>query len=225
VLEVGPKERAILYQGLSQREHPFLFHALRLLLQFKQFPTAMITRAWGAEIYGGGSRMDKIAGLTELIVASTLFGMMANYLNQLFKGQDPNKQIAHSPAGFLAAGFIRGGAASIYGDFLLGEWSRHGLLPSASILGPSIGQLDRVSELWSDLAHMKAGKATGMLGVRLARNNLPFMNMIYTKLGFDYLILYRLQEAINPGYLERMERTMKDKQGVEFWLRPSQVSR
>jgi len=37
--------------------------------------------------------------------------------------------------------------------------------------------------------------------------------------------MYRLQEWLNPGYLERMERTMKDKQGIEFWLRPTQVSR
>jgi hypothetical protein len=64
-----------------------------------------------------------------------------------------------------------------------------------------------------------------MTATRMVRNNLPFMNMIYTKAAFDYMIYFRLQEAINPGYLQRYERTMKEKAGIEFWLRPSQVSR
>jgi hypothetical protein len=34
---------------------------------------------------------------------------------------------------------------------------------------------------------------------------VPFFNMNYTSAAFDYLIYYRLQEAINPGFLERME--------------------
>jgi hypothetical protein len=57
----------------------------------------------------------------------------------------------------------------------------------------------------------------------MARDNLPFGNMIYTKAAIDYLVFYRLMEWLNPGYLERMERTMKDKQGTEF--KPTQVSR
>jgi hypothetical protein len=92
-------------------------------------------------------------------------------------------------------------------------------------VGPTLGQLNSVAELWTDLTHMKKGAATGALAVRMARSNTPFLNMIYTRTAFDYLVTYRLQEWLNPGYLERMERTMKDKQGIEFLLRPSQVSR
>lgn len=223
VLEVDAKEKAILYQGL-QAGSPYRL-ALGLLLQFKQFPTAMITKAWGAEIYGGGTRMDKIAGLTELIVGSTLMGMLANYLNQLTKGQDPRAQMQNQPAQFILSGFLRGGAASVYGDFLLGEWGRFGLSAAASILGPAAGQVDRVAELWSDLTHLKEGQKAAALGVRMVRENLPFMNMIYTKAAFDYLVFYRLQETLNPGYLQRMEETMKQKQGIEFMLKPSVYGR
>jgi len=53
----------------------------------------------------------------------------------------------------------------------------------------------------------------------------PYLNMIYVRSLFDYLVTYRLQEWLNPGYLERMERTMKDKQGIEFNFRPTQYSR
>jgi hypothetical protein len=223
VLEVGPKERAILYQG-TQAGSP-LNLALRLMLQFKQFPTATVTKAWGAEIYGGKQGLDRVAGLAELIVGSTLFGMMANYLNQTIKGQDPNAQWRNHPAQAVIAGFLRGGAGSIYGDFLLGEWSRHGQQALETLAGPTLGQVNQVFEIWADLTHMKKGAATASLAARMARNNAPYGNMIYTKSAIDYLIYYRFMEWLNPGYLERMERTMKEKSGTEFWLKPTQVAR
>lgn len=223
VIEVGAREKAILYRGTQSGDALNL--ALRLLLQFKQFPTAMLTRAWGAEIYGGGSRMGKLAGLTELIVVSTFFGILTNVLNDIIKGQDPTSRWRNKPIGSLASAFVRGGGGSIYGDFLLGEFSRHGHTASQALIGPTFGQLDQILEIYSDLTHMKARTATAALATRFARNNAPFMNMVYTKTGFDFLLYYKLLEAINPGYLRRMEQTMKQKSGIEFWLRPSQVSR
>jgi hypothetical protein len=226
VLEPGAREKAILYQG-TQSGSP-LNVALRLLLQFKQFPATMITKAWGAEIYGGRKGLGRIAGLTELIVGSTLLGMLANFLNQTAKGQDPTAQWRNQPAQALISGFLRGGAASIYGDFLLGEWSRFGMSAIDTLVGPTFGQINSAAELWSNLTHTKKWEKpsqTGALTVRMVRSNAPFLNMIYVRAATDYLITYRLQEYLNPGYLERMERSMKEKQGVEFWLRPTQVSR
>ncbi len=228
VLEPGPREKAILYQG-TQQGSP-LNVALRLLLQFKQFPTTMITKAWGADIYGGRTGMGRIAGLTELIVGSTFFGILANALNQEAKLQDSTAQWRNQPAQALISGFLRGGAASIYGDFLLGEWSRFGMSAIDTAVGPTLGQLNSVAELWTDLTHMKKSQASGTyqagaLATRMVRSNTPFLNMIYTRTAFDFLITYRLQEWLNPGYLERMERSMKDKQGIEFRLRPTQVAR
>jgi hypothetical protein len=230
VLEVGPRERAMLYQGTQPGSK--LNIALRLLLQFKQFPTAMFTKAWGAEVYGGRGAGGAVAGLTELIVASTAFGILANGLNALAKGQDPMSRWRDDPLNASLSGFLRGGAGSIYGDFLLGEWSRFGMSALDTIAGPTFGQTNRIFELYSDLTHptsrtgvvSKPG-AAGALALRVARDNAPFMNMIYTKAAFDYLIYYRLAEMMNPGFLQRMEQGMKDKQGTEFLLRPSQVSR
>jgi len=55
--------------------------------------------------------------------------------------------------------------------------------------------------------------------------NMPFANAIYTKMAIDYLIYYETLEWLSPGYLERMTRTMKDKQGIEFALKPQIVHR
>lgn len=227
VLEVGDKERAMLYGGNDPSWRPGTLkgEAWRMLMQFKQFPTAMVTRGWLADIQGL-SGQKRLTGITELIVSSTLFGMAANYLNQVAKFQDPNSQYRNQPAQAIIAGFMRGGSGSIYGDFLFGEFSRFGRTAADTALGPALGQINTVAELWTDLTHPSKWKS-GALGTAaiFARGNLPFMNMILTKSAFDYLIYYRMMEYISPGYLERTERNLKEKQGIEFMLRPTQVAR
>lgn len=228
VIEPGANERAIMQgwggRGAVQTGTP-LNNALRILTQFKTFPVTMMTKVWGREIYGGKDAMGKVSGIVELMVMGTLLGTLANVLSQYAKGQDPLKQIQNDPLKYLIAGFMRGGAGSIYGDFLLGEFSRHGLTAADNILGPTFGQINSLATLWSDLTHTKANKATGALALRTIRTNTPMANMIWTKMAVDYLFFYRLQEWINPGYLQRYEALMKRNAGIEFWLKPSQVSR
>jgi hypothetical protein len=54
-------------------------------------------------------------------------------------------------------------------------------------------------------------------------SNTPFMNLFYTRIVLDYLILYQIQEALDPGSLRRMERRVEREQGQEFLLAPSEV--
>ncbi|MGY4295364.1 hypothetical protein ACVWXN_003459 [Bradyrhizobium sp. i1.4.4] len=227
IIEPGAREKAMLLQG-TQRNSP-LNLALRLMMQFKQFPATMLTKTWETELRGGGATMDKVAGITELIVGTTLAGALANFLNATFKGQDPTAQWRNQPGSALMAAFLRGGAASIYGDYLLGEYSRHGLNFLEGLAGPTFGQLNRVVELYNDLKQdafgdRHKGSATAALAVKTVRDNTPFMNMIYTRAAFDYLITNRLQEWLNPGYLQRMEQGMKQRSGTEFWLSPQKVN-
>ncbi|MCK1501507.1 hypothetical protein [Bradyrhizobium sp. 188] len=233
VIEPGAREKAMMFRGTQRDETLNL--ALRLLYQFKQFPLTMMTKTWETELRGGGTRMDKVAGITELIVGTTLAGMLANFLNSTLKGQDPTAQWRNEPGQAILAGFLRGGAASIYGDYLLGEYSRHGFQLADSMLGPTLGQTNRIAELYNltkqdvaDVFHERdkhKGSQTAAVALKMARDNTPFMNMIYTRAAFDYLVTYRLQEWLNPGYLQRMEQGMKQRSGIEFWLKPSDVNR
>ena len=59
--------------------------------------------------------------------------------------------------------------------------------------------------------------------VRLAKGNIPFANLFYVKGAMDYLVWYQLQEALNPGYLRRMERRVKRENDQEYWLAPSKL--
>lgn len=224
VVDTGAREKAMLY-GRTAEEHPNLHLALKLLYQFKQFPTAMIVKTWGNEIHGGNKGMGRLAGITELILAGTVYGALTNYLNDVIKLQDPNSRWRNQPVQALAAAFMRGGAGSIYGDLVLGEWSRFGMGALDTLAGPTFGQTNRIFELWTDLTHAKGVKKSAALALGIARSNLPFGNTIATKAAVDYLLLYSAQEWLNPGYLGRYERSMKEKAGTEFLLRPSQAPR
>ena len=124
VLNPGVAEKAILYQGRAA-DTPMGI-ALRLGMQFKSFAVAKIRRTWGRELHGGQGSMGAVAGIAQFAVHGTLLGILANGLNQLFKGQDPFSQWEDNPTLAVVKGFTRAGTASIVGDFLASEFSRNG---------------------------------------------------------------------------------------------------
>ena len=108
------------------------------------------------------------------------------------------------------------------GDFLFGEYNRMGRTFTASAVGPVAGLADTAFDLFS-----RARRGDDLAGAALnaALQNTPFMNLFYVRPVLDYLIIYRLQEAINPGYLRRMERRVERENGQSFILPPSQIVR
>lgn len=206
--------------------------AKKLFWQFKIWPADMITRAWEREIYGriGDSRYDRMSALVEGAVGAIVFGVAAEGIRDIIKGQDPLAKMRHSPFATIAAGAQRSGMGSIVGDYLLGQFDRHGLSAAANLLGPTFGQIDTLA----DLLHAGGETKEGMLSasanrqraadlIRLAKDNTPFMNLWLTHHATDALIWHRLQELFKPGYLERSERRQKDLQGTEFWLSPAKA--
>lgn len=219
VLQPGIAERAIMYQG--KPADTALGAALRLAMQFKSFTVAMLRRTWGREIYGGQSNLGKMAGLMQFMVLGTALGTLSNALTQLAKGQDPFSQWDEFPTQALLAGFTRAGAASVMGDFLFGEWNRHGTSLTAYALGPTFGESDKFLTMY---AKMIRGENPAGDAIRLARSITPFTNMFYTKLATDYLFWNALTEAANPGYQRRLERRLKRDQGIEFLDTPDAIN-
>jgi hypothetical protein len=73
-------------------------------------------------------------------------------------------------------------------------------------------------KLWSKLVR---GDADAGDALRLAQNNTPFLNLFYTRMALDYLILYDIQEFVAPGTLRRMERSAKENSGQTFFPSPT----
>ena len=203
--------------------------ALKLFWQFKLWPIDMMNRAWGREMYGriGDGKLGRVAGIVETIVAATLFGVAAEGVRDIVKGVDPIAKLSSHPIAAMLAGAQRSGMGSIIGDFLLGQFDRHGLSAAANMLGPTFGQVDDLADLLHAGGRTKQGmfssaamRERGATLLKMVRNNTPFMNLWATSLAMNTLIWHRLQEWISPGYLQRSEQRQQDLEGTKFWVSP-----
>jgi len=175
-----------------------------------------VTKSLGREVYGypERSRPAMIAGVATLAAEAMVTGYLARALKDAARGRSPRDPA--KPTTWMDA-FAYGGGLGIWGDFIMGEYGReHSLL--GSLAGPTLGQLDDVADLWS---RARQGDDLGAASLRFALNNAPFVNLFYTRFALDYLILYQVEEALNPGFLRRYERTIQQKMGQHFFLSPS----
>ena len=194
--------------------------AARAMSQFHGFIRTILGRhlAPAATGYAGYS---PAALLAHFIVGTTLAGFMSLQAKLLVSGRDPRDPM--DPKTWTAA-LVQGGGLGIYGDFLFGEENRQGAAASLSSFGgPTLSDAEQVASL---VRHAVHGDDPAWLGeaTRFGTTHLPLVNLWYTRLALDYMIMWRLQEATSPGYLQRYEERVREKQGTDFWLHPSMVA-
>jgi hypothetical protein len=226
VIEPNARTRAFMLRGTQPGTVPGEF--LRYIGQFKSFPAAMIQMVLGREIYGRGydtlgdyikNGKGDMVGLATFIGLSTMMGYAAMSVKDMIKGKNPRP--IDDPRTW-AASMVQGGGLGIYGDFLFNKYNRMGGTLSGSMAGPVVNLADTAADLWT---RVRTGEDFGATSFNAALSNTPFMNLFYTRTALDYLILYRMQEAMNPGFLRRMERRAERENGQTFFLPPSQVAR
>jgi len=224
----GARERAIMRRGY--RPGTAAGEAIRFVGQFKSFGVTALTKGVGRQVYGYGSKTlgDQLKrgvganmGLINSIVGTTVLGYYVMQLKEIAKGNEMRPASAES---FIAAA-LQGGGLGIYGDFLFGEANRYGGSTLQTLAGPGIGTASQAVDLVMKARSAAMGEdvALASSAVRLAKGNVPFGNLFYTKEAMNYLIWYQLQETINPGYLKRRERRMKKQTGKDMWLPPSSI--
>lgn len=214
----GAFERAITTAGTQRGT--LVGEAVRVIMQFKAYGVTFASRQIGRELRRKGAA--DFAGLAALIVGTTTLGLVSLQAKEVTKGRSPRAPgDAAGLAKLFTAAMVQGGGLGIYGDFLFGKYNRFGQGPIASAAGPMVGTTEDTLKLlgkvvsgdWQDLP----ADAT-----RFGVNNTPFINLFYTRQALDWLILYDLQEAMSPGYLQRMERRIRQENGQRFLLQPSQ---
>lgn len=202
--------------------------AARLIMQFKTYPLTFMSRVREREIRGPNG-VD-VFGLAHLIVATSLLGYAAMELKNMARGRDPRTANTKEPgeyAKLVFAAMMQGGGFGLYGDFLFGDTSRMGSGPVVSMFGPTVGTLDDLAKQiqslrkWTLEGDAQAGRDFRSGAVGLVRDNTPFVNLFYTRAALDYLVIYRLQEALNPGYLARYEERMRRENQTTFMLSPT----
>jgi hypothetical protein len=216
---ISPDARTLAFIRQGNRAGTPIGEALRLFWQFKSFGIAVMQRAFLREFHGYGPKLgiSQVKGLGLLMLGSLGFGYAAMTLKDLVKGKKPRP--IDNPKTWAAA-MAQGGGLGIYGDFLFGESSRMGGGFLEALGGPTVGKAADAKRLF-DAA--KSGEDVGAQALRFVVSNTPGNNLFYTRMAADYLFMYELQEAMNPGYLRRMERRAEQERGQEWWLRPSET--
>lgn len=229
VLEPDNKTRAYMLQGT--RPGTWTGELARFMMQFKSFNFAYLQKIVGRELYGRGfmgqgalgalrAGNGELGGLASLILASTVLGYGSMSLKDIAKGRTPRNPIEQPWQVFLAA-MVQGGGAGIYGDFLFGESNRFGGGMLGTFAGPAIGEGNDALMLFQDIVHGdKDAVDAAANAMRWGLRNTPYLNLFYTRMALDYLLVYQAQEKLNPGYLRRMERRLKKENNQTFLLSP-----
>ena len=216
----GAREKALTTLG-TQAGTPG-GEALRMIMQFKTFPITFYQRSIKREFMRKGS-IDG-AGVAHLIIGTTALGYLAMTAKELAKGRNPRDPLA--PSTWMAA-MQQGGGLGIYGDFLFGQYNRFGGGFWETSLGPTAGTISQMASILGALNSQdqdtfgKRLREAGVNTVRFGVNHAPFLNLFYTRLALDYLVLWHLNEAMSPGWSERFERNARDQNAQTFWLHPT----
>ena len=207
------RERALLNQGL--RRGTVEGEMLRFVMQFKSFPTTVLTKVYGRALYGKGKA--DIPALIQTAIMTTIMGYGVMVLKDLAKGREPRS--LEDPKTWSAA-LLQGGGAGIMGDFLLGEYNRYGRDLVGTLAGPSFGMANDIAATASAAAH---GDDASAKALQTLIANTPFANLFYIRPAINHMFLYQLQESMNPGYLRRMERRIEKENNQKFIIKPSSV--
>lgn len=237
VLEQGAKTKSL--STLAGRPGTFWGEIARFAMQFKTYPTSIIYGPISRKVWSKADVGDSFSqallkltkegkgetmALAHMIAITTGLGYMSMAVKDVFKGREPRSVMdedGNVDLRTLQAAFVQGGGAGIYGDYLFNEYNSNfeSLLKSAT--GPVIGSVgmaanDVFSVLSSEDSDEAAQKAAEG-AFRNAINNTPFINLFYTRLVLDHLILYRMKEWIDPGALDDMERNLENRTGQEYF--------
>jgi len=191
---------------------------IRFIGQFKQFPITIWKKIIGRELKSYGpddSKFSTITGLTSMVLLSTMFGYISMSVKDMLRGRSPRDTSKLSTA--LEA-LSQGGGLGIYGDFIINEvQNEYGNNIWETILGPTASDINKLRDIVMNLNDpAKAGKKF----VQFAENNIPFLNLYYTKAAYDYLIGYQIKEFLDPGFFERMRIRHEENRGQTYFLKP-----
>ncbi|NWG46265.1 MAG: hypothetical protein HXY25_06925 [Alphaproteobacteria bacterium] len=209
----GAHERAILMQRLDRGSAAGI--ALRLFMQFKSFPLTMSTKVLARERFGHEDVVSASLGIARLIAGTTVMGLLSMAAKSILAGRDPRNPFGEDAAAVWVKAALQGGALSIYGDVLLNDLNEYNRTILGALAGPAYGDVENLIKLAQGVA------TTGQISpqnVRDIKNMLPYQNWFMTKAAMDYLVVQNIQEMLDPGYVERYNRRLRD-YGYELnWL-------
>lgn len=217
--------------------------AMRTFMQFKSFPLAMMTRHWGRVFdtpqgmqgapagFGAhtatGGTVNRIAVLAGLNVSLMMLGAAALQIKATLAGKDPYDM---TEGKFWTRSLTQGGGMGYVGDLIFKDpTEQRGSnmeQTAGSVLGPTAGA---AAGLAGDLIVTNAWQAAkgkdmrvGAESLRWVNSQLPGTSLWQVRGAWDHWFLHNAQEALNPGYLNRMRQRAMTDWGQGYYWEPGQ---
>lgn len=217
VMETGARERSRNFLGTQPGTA--WGELARSALLFKSFSFSMMQKHW-ARAGAMDRASDTASYVARLVVIGTVMGAVANQLRNLANGKDPGN-IAEPK--FWGEALLRGGGLGFYGDFLSSELSSHDTSLIPALMGPLYTDTEQMWNL-TGAAAFKASRGErtdeGAKLVRFLRGNVPLLNMWYLRAAMDHLLWNEMQDAVSPGYLDRMQAKAYAERGTTYYWDP-----
>jgi hypothetical protein len=178
---------------------------LRFVMQFKGFPIAFTERVLGRAAMGGpgetaGQRfMSNIPHIGTLMATLTAAGYLSMTLKDAARGYWPPRE---PNAKTLAAAAMQGGAMGIFGDFLFADVNRFGNSALETMAGPGFSDFAKLNNMFRKSVR---GETKGLEAFNLLHDNVPMLNLWYTRVATEVLYANAMREWLSPGYLRRRD--------------------
>ncbi|SSR14399.1 phage-like protein [Acinetobacter baumannii] len=214
VLEVGAREST--FMGLGRERGTVTNELSRFFWQFKQFPLAMIMRQWTRGM-AQGTPQEKFVYFAKLFAYTTVMGGLVAQIQNLTQGKDLDDP---TTLDFYMKAIVKGGSASFLADAISATTDptersiKDFLLPAAFKDVMSVGTM--VSGAGKQFLDER-DSSYGAEAINIAKNNIPFQNVWYTRLVFDRLVIAELQDLFDEGYRERKQRRQESNYGISYW--------
>lgn len=204
-----------------------LGESIRLLALFKSFPVTIANKILTRDVYGNGANsvgqwlLNDHQGkfnLATMVAMATVGGYLGMSIRDAISGRTPRDLMTDGKMNWdtLNEAAIRGGGLGLMGDVMAHDYDKNysSFLESAG--GPVIGQADTVARMMTKAKH---GDDFSREAGKLTIDNLPFANLFYIRPVLNYYVLWNLQEMMNPGTINRMQKAA-DQQHQKFWMNP-----
>lgn len=168
----------------------------------------------------------KYEHLATMVIGTSALGFLALQLKEVSKGRTPKEWDKK----LLISSMLQGGGLGLFGDFILGDYSRFGRSPISEAFGPVAGLAD-------DLYRSTKGQFDRYLDdkdpnllrdvFKTVKRNVPGVSLWYSRLVVERLILDQMERMVDPKFdrnITRYERKIRKDFGQEYWWRPGEVT-
>lgn len=189
----------------------FLGEVGRSMAMYKNFPMTLYYTHLTTMLYNTRSFAEAAGYAAAMGAVSTLFGAAAIELGQIAKGRDPLTANPETNMGksFWIRAFIRGGAGSLWADYILQDQNRYGENLITNAAGPVGGFVnDSYNLTIGNFRDMIEGNDSnfGRDATDFLSRYMPGGNIFYLRAAKERLIFDQLQRMVDPEAYQSFRR-------------------